>query len=448
MKLKLLIVALFCSVLGWGQVLIPNSTPVTQNFDAMGTSVTASLPTNWKMSPPGVAAPTWAAVGNVTAVTQQASSGAPNTGARYNWGDSGATNRALGVITSGGFASPNSIMAHYRNTNTGNLTQLTVSYNLERYRVNTASASVQFYYSLDGSTWTAVASGDVAAASLPVGPNAYNFTPGLTVNVAAFNITGLNISTNGDIYLRWNLNTTGGNSQGIGIDDVSVTALFTAGCSAPTTQASVFTSSSIAETTATTGWTRGNGDNVLVVARAGGAVNADPVSGTTYTANAAFGSGDQIGTGNFVVYNGAGTSVNLTALTAGTTYHFAIYEYNNTGNCYNLVELVGNFTTPAPILTITPATTNLGASCVGISTTPVVYTITNSGTVAANGVTVISSGTHAANFVVSGLSSTTIAAGGTATYTVTFTPSATGVRNATITVASTTSGVVTHQLQH
>lgn len=95
---------------------------------------------------------------------------------------------------------------------------------------------------------------------------------------------------------------------------------------------------------------------------------------------------------------------------------------------------------PAPILTITPATTNLGASCVGISTTPVVYTITNSGTVAANGVTVISSGANAANFVVSGLSSTTIAAGGTATYTVTFTPSATGVRNATITVASTTSG--------
>ena len=95
---------------------------------------------------------------------------------------------------------------------------------------------------------------------------------------------------------------------------------------------------------------------------------------------------------------------------------------------------------PAPILAITPATTNLGSSCVGISTTPVVYTITNSGTVAANGVTVISSGANAANFVVSGLSSTTIAAGGTATYTVTFTPSATGVRNATITVASTTSG--------
>ena len=95
---------------------------------------------------------------------------------------------------------------------------------------------------------------------------------------------------------------------------------------------------------------------------------------------------------------------------------------------------------PAPILAITPATTNLGTSCVGTPTTAVTYTITNSGTVDATGVTVVSSGTHNTNFVVSGLSSTTIVAGGTATYVVTFTPSATGTRNATITVASATSG--------
>ena len=101
----------------------------------------------------------------------------------------------------------------------------------------------------------------------------------------------------------------------------------------------------------------------------------------------------------------------------------------------------GISSSPAPILAITPATTNLGTSCVGTPTTPVVYTITNSGTVAATGVTVVSSGANNTNFVVSGLSSTSIpASGGTATYTVTFTPSAAGARVATITVASTTSG--------
>lgn len=125
-------------------------------------------------------------------------------------------------------------------------------------------------------------------------------------------------------------------------------------CTSPTIQASTFTSSAITTTTATIGWTRGNGNNVLVVARAGSAVDADPVSGTTYTANAAFGTGSQIGTGNFVVYNGPLSSVNLTSLTSGTAYHFAVYEYNTTATCYNQTQLVGNFTTTAatPVATI------------------------------------------------------------------------------------------------
>ncbi|NBL64689.1 choice-of-anchor D domain-containing protein [Flavobacterium sp. NST-5] len=119
-------------------------------------------------------------------------------------------------------------------------------------------------------------------------------------------------------------------------------------CTSPTTQASSFTNSAITQSTATVGWTRGTGDNVLVVARAGGAVNADPTSGTTYTANSTFGSGTQIGTGNFVVYNGNANSVNVTGLTPGTTYHFAVYEYNTTGTCYHLTELTGNFSTQPP----------------------------------------------------------------------------------------------------
>ena len=152
-----------------------------------------------------------------------------------------------------------------------------------------------------------------------------------------------------------------------------------------------------------------------------------------------------------------GTTTTLTA-TAGSTVG-AFTEYTVTVNDASTAIIISikNTTTgvgyiddfsstvysagPAPILAITPATTNLGSSCVGTPTTAVTYTITNSGTVAATGVTVVSSGTHNTNFVVSGLSSTTIAAsGGTATYVVTFTPSAAGARSATITVASTTSG--------
>ena len=227
MKIKILIAALFISVLSWGQISIPNTTPVTENFDSMGTTAAATLPSNWKIGQK-TAAPTWAT--GVTATTQQASSGSPTTGALYNWGATGGTDRALGVMTSSSFGISNSPMAYYRNTNTITLTQLSISYKLERYRVNTAAASVQFYYSTDGSTWTAVTAGDVVAASLPTSSSAYDYTPGLTVNVS-FSITGLSLAPSSDIYLRWNLNTTGSNSQGIGIDDVSVTGVF--GGSAP-----------------------------------------------------------------------------------------------------------------------------------------------------------------------------------------------------------------------
>ena len=79
--------------------------------------------------------------------------------------------------------------------------------------------------------------------------------------------------------------------------------------------------------------------------------------------------------------------------------------------------------------------TDHGSSCVGTAATTIQYTISNTGSTA-SGVTVKSNNVQ---FVVSG-SPTTVAAGGTATYSVTFTPVSVGVQSATITVASTTSG--------
>lgn len=116
-------------------------------------------------------------------------------------------------------------------------------------------------------------------------------------------------------------------------------------CVPPSTQASAFASSNITQNSATVSWTRGNGNAVLVLAYQGGPVNSNPVDGASYSADAAFGSGSVIGTGNYVVYNGTGNSVNLTGLNFGTTYHFAAYEYNTDGNCFNTTPLTGNITT-------------------------------------------------------------------------------------------------------
>ncbi|MFZ4399666.1 MAG: GEVED domain-containing protein [Bacteroidales bacterium] len=116
-------------------------------------------------------------------------------------------------------------------------------------------------------------------------------------------------------------------------------------CTPPTLKATAFLTSSITSASMTTAWTRGNGNSVLVIARQGSAVNSNPVNGSDYTANSAFGSGMQIGTGNYVIYNGAGTSVNVTALISGTNYYFSVYEYNSISKCYLTPALNGNATT-------------------------------------------------------------------------------------------------------
>ena len=116
-------------------------------------------------------------------------------------------------------------------------------------------------------------------------------------------------------------------------------------CTGPTTQATSFTSSNIEDNQVDIGWTRGNGDKVIVVAHKGSPVTVGPVNGTSYTANAAFGSGSEIGAENFVVYDGTGQNLTVTDLTPGTQYYFSIYEYFTADQCYTDSPLTGNITT-------------------------------------------------------------------------------------------------------
>lgn len=146
------------------------------------------------------------------------------------------------------------------------------------------------------------------------------------------------------IYIAFVMEQTDGFGDAWVLDDVEVTG----DCIAPITQASNFSATSINQDagTATLNWTRGSGDNVLVVLRAGSPVDTDPESGIPYTSSPNFGSGNEIGTGNFVVYNGDLTTVDISGLMSSATYYVAIYEYNDTATCYNLDELVGSFFLP------------------------------------------------------------------------------------------------------
>ncbi|RYY67441.1 MAG: T9SS type A sorting domain-containing protein [Chitinophagaceae bacterium] len=81
-------------------------------------------------------------------------------------------------------------------------------------------------------------------------------------------------------------------------------------------------------------WTSGSGARRIVVARLTATANAVPVNGTEYVAASnsfSDASNPLTGTGNVVVYNGTGTSVTVSGLSALTTYSFFVYEYNGTG---------------------------------------------------------------------------------------------------------------------
>lgn len=123
----------------------------------------------------------------------------------------------------------------------------------------------------------------------------------------------------------------------------------------------------------------------------------------------------------------------LTSLPASTGYSFNSYVYNGTTYYYGSVR---QFTT-ADALGLS-GTLAHGTICPTVAATPQTYTITNNSNATVTGISVGSDNTE---FAVSGLSATSIAAGGTATYNVTFTPATAGGKSATITVTSSAATV-------
>ncbi len=76
-------------------------------------------------------------------------------------------------------------------------------------------------------------------------------------------------------------------------------------------------------------FTLGDGQNVMIVMSENCPISgSDPIDQTNYVANVIYGSGETIGAGNYVVYNGTGSSVTITGLSSGVTYCFKIYTYN------------------------------------------------------------------------------------------------------------------------
>jgi endonuclease G len=238
--------------------------------------------------------------------------------------------------------------------------------------------SMRIYTSTDGTTFTELSS----AAVLNFTNN--SLTSGSIVNVqlpAAFN-------NNPNARIRfYYYNGTGGTTGSrpkLALDNLKITSVSSGPAAEPTVPASNVNFTNVSSASLTVNWTNGNGSGRIVVAKQGSPVDAVPVDGTSYTANAAFGSGSKLsaaaaptssrggttsripptlfvsrvttstaevsksgaatalsasvvatGSGNFVVFAGTGNSVNVTNLQPSTTYYFSVFEYNGFNTSIN-----------------------------------------------------------------------------------------------------------------
>jgi hypothetical protein len=226
--------------------------------------------------------------------------------------------------------------------------------------------SMRVYTSTDGTTFTEL-----------TGAAVLNFTNNSLTSGSVINVT-LPASFNNSATVRirfYYYNGTGGTTGSrpkLSLDNLKVTSASAGPATEPTVQASNVAFSNVGSTSLTVSWTNGNGSSRLVLARQESPVDAAPADGTSYTANGAFGSGTQIGTGNFVVFAGSGSSANVTNLSPSTAYYFAVFEFNGSGSSTNYLTsspATGSQTTAAAYAISGTVRNRAGAPLSGVSVT-------------------------------------------------------------------------------
>ncbi|HOM80122.1 MAG TPA: hypothetical protein PLZ47_08595, partial [Candidatus Cloacimonas acidaminovorans] len=351
MRKSLFLILLTLSFIGglFAQVNIQSGQNVTQNFDVLGTSATATLPTGWKAdkSTSVRSVGTYSAAG--TATEQRAgnnmSSSAQNGIYNYGAGDAAtATDRAIGFVSSSNATKSGNVYVQLTNNGSTTINSFTISYNVEKYRMGTNpdGFSIQMYYSADGTTWTNAGSSFLTSFSADATTAGYDSAPGATVSVSA--TLSYSLSAGSSLYLAWNYSVTNGSTtsyaQGLGIDDVSITA---GGAPTPVivvngnlTSFSTYTGTPSTAQSYTLSGQNLTG-NITVAAPTGFALSTD---GTTYTGNLSLPS----------TFNGS-VYVRLTGATAGTFSGNIVHSSTGATNVNLAVE--GTVTNPTPTINIT-----------------------------------------------------------------------------------------------
>ncbi|MGI4761620.1 MAG: fibronectin type III domain-containing protein [Janthinobacterium lividum] len=229
------------------QVVLTSAAPKTENFDGMGTSAAAQVPTGFVIATGKTGITYSTATPNTTATTR--AGGTAGTGAlvsnsgggAYNFANgvtATATDRALGFLTSGSYAVPAHLLLAVQNNTGATITDLALSYDIEKYRTGSNAFEWQFWTSSDGSAWTQLPAPLTQLYAADAANAVVN--PATTITKST-TLTGLNLAAGATTYLRWTYTgSASANGQALGLDNLVLTPTL-AGGTTPTPTASIST---------------------------------------------------------------------------------------------------------------------------------------------------------------------------------------------------------------
>ncbi|NVO18469.1 MAG: T9SS type A sorting domain-containing protein [Bacteroidetes bacterium] len=319
-----ILLILCCQVNSFGQLSITaTGTAFTQNFDGIGITATAALPSGWTVSggtvfSAGTLATTVAYGTSGTGIVTSSSGGGT-----VNWANgvtATSTDRSVGFLTSGSFASPRNLFVQIVNNTGGTLNSITISFDIEKYRSGSRAWNVNFYSGTDGSTWAPQTGGDQAYPADANNTTVYNPPTSQSKSVT---ITGLSIANGANYYFRWAYTGTSGstNSQGLGFDNISITA--SGGATAP-----AVTASNAGSITPTSALFNGN------ISSDGGSALSD--RGFYYKTSAGVTTSDiQTSAGG----TATGDFSKSMTLSSGTNYFYKAYATNGVGTTLSSNEI-------------------------------------------------------------------------------------------------------------
>ena len=221
-------------------------------------------------------------------------------------------------------------------------------------------ASVKVTYDPSTGNWSMYVRDDGATAYATPWTGTYATQHGSSVSDNTYTSSSYNLNYSGFYYIHTGTGTSSnyrGNFDNFRVDQIASTA--------PTTQASSLTYSTIATSSLTASWTKGNGYKRIVKINTSNSFT-NPTDGSEPTSNSVYsGSGEQI------VYDGTDNSVNVTGLSPNTQYYFRVYEYYYGASLYPYYQTSTSTDNPKNA-------TTLSAAVAPTISTPTLSTITNS----------------------------------------------------------------------